>query len=71
MLRELQSERYQEGREGADRGDRLEDIEAGVIAAVLAEENQNKTRAARRLGINRSTLRRKLQGGAKRTDTAQ
>jgi transcriptional regulator with PAS, ATPase and Fis domain len=71
MLRELQSERLREDREGADRGGRLEDIEADAIAAVLAEENQNKTRAALRLGINRSTLRRKLQNGVKRTDTAQ
>ncbi len=63
MLLELQSERLSEDRPGKEPGDRLEDIEADVIAAVLAEENQNKTRAARRLGIHRSTLRRKLRSG--------
>jgi len=42
----------------------LAEVEAGAIAAALAEEHQNKTRAARRLGIHRSTLRRKLQGDA-------
>ncbi len=74
MLRELRSERLsgeEAGGEHGDRGDRLADIEADVIAAVLAEENQNKTKAARRLGINRSTLRRKLLFGAKLTSTDQ
>ncbi|MEW6719409.1 MAG: sigma 54-interacting transcriptional regulator [Thermodesulfobacteriota bacterium] len=64
MLRELRSERGPEDRAGGARADRLADIEADAIAAVLEEENRNKTRAARRLGIHRSTLRRKLQGGS-------
>jgi len=46
----------------------LSDIEARAIASVLAEEKFNKTKAAKRLGIDRSTLRRKLQhNGVKRT----
>jgi len=36
--------------------DRLLRIEAGIIAAVLAETGGNKSKAARRLGIKRSTL---------------
>ncbi|WP_337997539.1 PrpR N-terminal domain-containing protein [Oleispirillum naphthae] len=39
----------------------LDDIEARIIAAVLAEENGNKSAAAARLGIGRSTLWRKLR----------
>ena len=36
--------------------DRLLKIEAEIIAAALAEARGNKSRAARRLGIKRSTL---------------
>lgn len=39
----------------------LEEIEKEVIKAVLKEENYNKSKTASRLGINRSTLWRKLQ----------
>lgn len=39
------------------------EIEAQVIAAVLAEEGGNKSNAAARLGIGRSTLWRKLREG--------
>ncbi|MDQ0351323.1 DNA-binding protein Fis [Alkalibacillus filiformis] len=39
----------------------LEDIEIQVIESVLEEENYNQSRAAKRLGINRSTLWRKLK----------
>ncbi|MFP7171559.1 PrpR N-terminal domain-containing protein [Terribacillus halophilus] len=39
----------------------LEEIEKKVIKAVLKEENYNKSKTAARLGINRSTLWRKLQ----------
>jgi PAS domain S-box-containing protein len=63
MLRELRSERRSAEPPAGERGERLADIEAGVIASVLAEENRNKTRAAKRLGIDRATLRRKLRGG--------
>ncbi|WP_053362769.1 sigma-54-dependent transcriptional regulator [Bacillus sp. FJAT-27251] len=39
----------------------LEDIEKQVIAKVLEEEGLNQSKAAKRLGINRSTLWRKLK----------
>ncbi|GAA0466401.1 PrpR N-terminal domain-containing protein [Alkalibacillus silvisoli] len=39
----------------------LEDIEIQVIQSVLEEENYNQSKAAKRLGINRSTLWRKLK----------
>jgi DNA-binding NtrC family response regulator len=39
----------------------LEDIEKQVIIRVLEEEDMNQSRAAKRLGINRSTLWRKLK----------
>ena len=39
----------------------LEEIEKQVIIKVLEEEGMNKSRAAKRLGINRSTLWRKLK----------
>lgn len=39
----------------------LEEIEKQVITKVLEEEGQNQSKAAKRLGINRSTLWRKLK----------
>jgi len=39
----------------------LEEMEIQIIQRVLVEEGMNQTRAAQRLGINRSTLWRKLQ----------
>lgn len=39
----------------------LEEIERDVIQAVLERENMNLTAAAKRLGINRSTLWRKIK----------
>ncbi|SFM46821.1 Transcriptional regulator containing PAS, AAA-type ATPase, and DNA-binding Fis domains [Gracilibacillus orientalis] len=39
----------------------LKEIEQQVITIVLEEENQNQSKAASRLGINRSTLWRKLK----------
>lgn len=39
----------------------LEDIEYEIIQRVLAEENMNQSRAAKRLGITRATLWRKLK----------
>lgn len=38
----------------------LEEIEREVILKVLKEENMNQTKAAKRLGINRTTLWRKI-----------
>lgn len=40
----------------------LSDIVSGVVRAVLEEEGMNQSKAAKRLGISRSTLWRKLQG---------
>lgn len=39
----------------------LDEIEKKIITAVLEEENMNQTQAAKRLGINRTTLWRKLK----------
>lgn len=39
----------------------LAEIEKDIIWKVLQEEEMNQTRAAKRLGINRSTLWRKLK----------
>lgn len=39
----------------------LEEIEADIIRQVLVEENMNQSRAAKRLGLSRSTLWRKLK----------
>lgn len=39
----------------------LEEIELGIIKAVVKEENGNMSRAAKRLGVGRSTLWRKLK----------
>lgn len=39
----------------------LDQIEKRIIEAVMKEENQNQTKVSKRLGINRSTLWRKLK----------
>ncbi|MBO1511819.1 sigma-54-dependent transcriptional regulator [Metabacillus bambusae] len=39
----------------------LDEIEKRIILKIMEEENQNQTKAAERLGINRSTLWRKLK----------
>jgi transcriptional regulator with PAS, ATPase and Fis domain len=39
---------------------RLEEVERQYIAKVLARVDQNKSKAARILGISRTTLREKL-----------
>lgn len=46
---------------GFDLSGDLEDIEKRIISAVLQEEGQNQTTTAKRLGISRSTLWRKLK----------
>lgn len=40
----------------------LKELEHEIIQRVMEEEGNNQSKAARRLGINRSTLWRKLQG---------
>ena len=70
VLAELKAERNTDAENARqDNPARLEDIAADAITTVLAEENFNKTKAARRLGIDRSTLRRKLQSAAKSRTT--
>lgn len=44
-----------------DKNKTLAEIEKEIIHAVLREENMNQTKVAKRLGINRSTLWRKLK----------
>lgn len=39
----------------------LKDIERKIIEKILREENYNKTKAAKRLGIDRGTISRKLE----------
>lgn len=45
--------------------DRLEEIELNSIHTILEDENYNKSKAAKRLGIARSTLWRKLKERSK------
>ncbi|WP_353963334.1 helix-turn-helix domain-containing protein [Tepidibacillus marianensis] len=40
----------------------LEEIELDIMIQVLKEEKMNQSNAAKRLGINRSTLWRKIKG---------
>lgn len=46
---------------GIDLNKKLEEIEKDIIHMVLQEEDMNQTTAAKRLGISRSTLWRKLK----------
>ncbi|MSS96026.1 winged helix-turn-helix transcriptional regulator [Eubacterium sp. BL-380-WT-2B] len=39
----------------------LEDIERDIITILLKQENHNQSKVAKRLGISRSTLWRKLK----------
>ncbi len=52
-------QKYETRRKGANRT--IEEVERDTIIEALAEENGNKTRAARRLGMDRSTLLRKIE----------
>jgi PAS domain S-box-containing protein len=53
----------------ADRALNLQTMEMHYITSILAAENNNKTRAAKRLGIDRTTLRRKLLNDVKNSAT--
>lgn len=65
IMHELRSETELDLEASVVKGlDKLSDIQDRAIAIALTEENYNKTRAARRLGINRSTLQRRLEGAA-------
>jgi transcriptional regulator, propionate catabolism operon regulatory protein len=54
--------RHEEGSVVIGKEDTLKTIEQKVIEQVLTEEEFNQTKAAKRLGINRATLWRKLKG---------
>ena len=51
--------------EDINAGDSLSGVEKATIERILQEENFNYSRAASRLGINRTTLWRKLKNDAK------
>ncbi|MCY8370507.1 PrpR N-terminal domain-containing protein [Bacillus haynesii] len=51
----------EEEREDIDLSGTLEEIEKRIIQKIYAEEGNNQTRTAERLGINRTTLWRKLK----------
>ena len=46
---------------GEGKADRIGEIMRDVISLVLKQENMNQTKAAKRLGISRSSIWRKLQ----------
>jgi PAS domain S-box-containing protein len=60
MLRELEAELASCDGTGESPAQALRELEDHAIARALAESGNNVTRAAKRLGIDRSTLRRKL-----------
>ena len=57
----LLSRLNEEEREDIDLSGTLEEIEKRIIQKIYAEEGNNQTRTAERLGINRTTLWRKLK----------
>lgn len=61
LVRFEQQEKKSEALAHIDISGTLEEIEKQVITKVLEEEGQNQSKAAKRLGINRSTLWRKLK----------
>lgn len=56
-----QQEKWNDALSYIDISGTLEEIERQVITKVLEDEGMNQSRAAKRLGINRSTLWRKLK----------
>ncbi|MBD1382637.1 sigma-54-dependent Fis family transcriptional regulator [Metabacillus arenae] len=57
----LDSEQINSGNEEIDLSGTLEEIENRIIQKVWLEEGMNQTKTAKRLGINRTTLWRKLK----------
>lgn len=57
----LPSKQHSLGQENIDLTGTLEEIEKRIIKSVWIEEGMNQTRTAERLGINRTTLWRKLK----------
>jgi PAS domain S-box-containing protein len=66
LLQELDLDEFWGGKEsGASHIHNLEQMEFSFISSVLEDENNNMSKAAKRLGISRSTLWRKLQNQSK------
>jgi len=65
LLRELDLDRLWGGENDSSHAHSLEDMEVDFISTVLENESNNKSKAAKRLGISRSTLWRKLRSQSK------
>ncbi len=65
LLRELNLDEFWGGETGGEHSPSLEKMEFDFITSVLEGENNNMSKAAKRLGISRSTLWRKLRVDAK------
>jgi len=66
LLRELDLDRFWGGKKGAlSHPFSLEEMELDFISTVLEDESNNMSKAAKRLGISRSTLWRKLHNQSK------
>jgi len=61
MNRNIEKEQNKKSEDNLPHQGTLEEIERNIIKQVLQEEGNNQTKTASRLGINRSTLWRKLQ----------
>jgi DNA-binding protein Fis len=59
--RQLQAKQRHETPQNLDLSRTLEEIETDIVSHVLNEENMNQTRAAKRLGVSRTTLWRILK----------
>jgi len=60
-FREYLKEEVDTGHEGSIHESVVGKVEKALIGIVLEEENGNQVRAAKRLGINRNTLRKKMK----------
>lgn len=61
VLKDLKGNRQVHSREDINLTGTLEEIEKQIIEKILHEENMNQSKTAKRLGINRTTLWRKLK----------